>query len=168
MADTSFVSSVYQPIHTRQCLEVEMLTTMWTSVALGLHGVVRPPRVVVRVAEADFVDHENLERGETCSLALKAFDASDHFLCAGALVRRRSSSLGYEVHDCWIADSIESGVGPNLQTRGAQLILDALFLHHLEARTRGNDVVQFSVFAGDGTGCYAAIVCVLIVIFTRS
>ena len=133
-----------------------MLTTMWTSVALGLHGVVRPPRVVVRVAEAGFVDHENLERGETCSLALKAFDASDHFLCAGALVRRRSSSLGYEVHDCWIADSIESGVGPNLQTRGAQLILDALFLHHLEARTRGNDVGQFSVFAGDGTGCYAA------------
>ena len=133
-----------------------MLTTMWTSVALGLHGVVRPPRVVVRVAEAGFVDHENLERGETCSLALKAFDASDHFLCAGALVRRRSSSLGYEVHDCWIADSIESGVGPNLQTRGAQLILDALFLHHLEARTRGNDVEQFSVFAGDGTGCYAA------------
>ena len=129
---------------------------MWASVALGLHGVVRPPRVVVRVAEADFVDHENLECGETCSLALKAFDASDNFLCAGALVRRRSSSLGYEVHDCWIADSIESGVGPNLQTRGAQLILDVLFLHHLEARTRGDDVVQFSVFAGDGTGCYAA------------
>ena len=135
---------------------ISMLTVVWASVALGLHGAVRPPRVVVRVAEADFVDHENLECGETCSLALKAFDASDNFLCAGALVRRRSSSLGYEVHDCWIADSIESGVGPNLQTRGAQLILDVLFLHHLEARTRGDDVVQFSVFAGDGTGCYAA------------
>ena len=56
-----------------------MLTVVWASVALGLHGVVRPPRVVVRVAEADFVDHENLECGETCSLALKAFDASDNF-----------------------------------------------------------------------------------------
>ena len=34
-------------------------------------------------------------------------------------------------HDLWLSDSIESGVGPNLQIKGALAVLDCLFLHHL-------------------------------------
>ena len=109
----------------------------------------------MKQAEHSFVDDTNLEQGEECDLALKAFDAEGNFLCAGALVRRRSAALAAAVHDCWIADSIECGVGPNVQARGAQLIIDCLFLHHLES-AKAADIRQFAVFAGDGTGCHAA------------
>ena len=125
-----------------------------TTAFLGL--VAMPPPVTVRRAEATFVSEENLEDGENCELALKAFDAAGSFLCAGALLRRRSATLNTDVHDCWIADSIEAGVGPNLQQRGAQLVLDRILLEHLESELGEPSASAFSVFAGDGTGTVAA------------
>ena len=109
-------------------------------------------RVSVRPAEPGFVSEENLEPGETLVEAYKAFAADGRFLCAGALLQRRSAALGADVHDAWIADSLERGVGANMQLRGAQLVLDRLFLRHLEAE---DAVAQFSVLAGDGSGTVA-------------
>lgn len=117
-----------------------------------LVSTLRPPLVTVREAEHGFVDDdENLEPGEVLTKALKAFDADGTFLCAGALVRRRSAALETDVHDCWIADSMESGVGPNLQIRGAERILDELFLLHLHS-----GVSEFNVLVGDGEDTTAA------------
>lgn len=117
-----------------------------------------PPqlRVSVREAEETFVeDGENLEDGETLVKALKAFDEADGaFLGAGALIRRRSETRrsGSFVHDVWIRDSLEANVGPNRQVRGAQMILDQLFLLHLQTAV----VADFQILAGSGEGTAAA------------
>ena len=108
--------------------------------------------ISVREAEPDFVeDDENLEPGETLVKALKAFDDANSLLCAAALVSRRCSSSELDVHDCWIADSREGGVGPNIQIRGAALTLDKIFLLHLRS-----GVGTLNVNAGSGQGCTAA------------
>ncbi len=116
--------------------------------------------IELREAEAHFVDEEeNLEEGEKLLRAIKAFDDRGVMLCAGALVRSTHDE-NYEIspsdqwdnalqalsgsqgadgagravrcfHDLWLGDSIESGVGPNIQMKGAQGVLDCLFLHHL-------------------------------------
>eukprot|EP00588_Corethron_pennatum_P012384 CAMPEP_0194271900 /NCGR_PEP_ID=MMETSP0169-20130528/5600_1 /TAXON_ID=218684 /ORGANISM="Corethron pennatum, Strain L29A3" /LENGTH=362 /DNA_ID=CAMNT_0039014407 /DNA_START=66 /DNA_END=1151 /DNA_ORIENTATION=+ len=106
-------------------------------------------------AEDGFVDHdENLEDGEICVLAVKAFatidsDDIDRFLCAGALVQRHqphtylnSDAEKENKHpqpakqytlDAWMADSsLEHSIGgPNLQIQGAVEVLDKLFCHFL-------------------------------------
>ena len=40
-------------------------------------------------------------------------------------------------HDLWLGDSVEEGVGPNLQIKGALAVLDTLFLHHLRLARSG-------------------------------
>ena len=128
--------------------------------------------VSIREAEEGFVDSDHLEAGETLIQAIKAFDEDARFLCAGALLRREASSDSAPVHDCWIADSVEPGVGPNLQLQGAQLVLDELFLLHiqrchLESNGGGGgggeqmahggvDCCEFNVLAGTGEGTTAA------------
>ena len=110
-------------------------------------------RVWIESAEDGFVDQdENLEEGEECLCAYKAFAShpdKNHpprFLAAGALVRRpkhtnqdesndnniSSSATHHTVCDAWIADSILNEGGPNLQKLGALQLVDALFLQHLE------------------------------------
>jgi hypothetical protein len=88
------------------------------------------PVVTVKEAEAGFVDDENLELGEALVRALKAFDSDGRLLCAGALLKRHSASAAQDVHDVWLADSFEAGVGPNLQLRGAQAVLDEVSRMH--------------------------------------
>ena len=91
-------------------------------------------RVWIEEAEDGFVDEEeNLEDGEVCLRAVKAF-ASDpecpltkRFLCAGALIQRPYSP----VCDAWTADGLLDNGGPNLQLVGALKVLDELFAHHL-------------------------------------
>lgn len=90
-------------------------------------------RVWVEEADEGFVDQdENLEQGEVCHKAVKAWasgvDSPDHrFLCAGALVERSN-----HVSDAWTADAIMDHGGPNLQMQGAMQVLDNLFLCHLQ------------------------------------
>lgn len=118
-----------------------------------------PPRLSLSIsiceAEPGFVSEENMEPGEELVRAVKAFDGSKNFLCAGALLDRYSESASCHVHDTWIADSIEYGVGPNLQIRGAQGVLDELFLTFLENTQDGDespDWGSFNVLAGSGKG----------------
>lgn len=72
------------------------------------------------------------------------------FLSAGALVQRprydcepenSNGSATYSdntgICDAWMADSLLKEGGPNLQLKGALLVLDDLFLHHLQ-REREN------------------------------
>ena len=40
-------------------------------------------------------------------------------------------------HDLWLGDSVEQGVGPNVQIKGALAVLDTLFLHHLRIARSG-------------------------------
>ena len=94
-----------------------------------------PPLVTVREAELGFVSAENLEDSERLVRALKAHDDAGRLLCAGALLKRHSASRNCDVHECWIADSIEAGVGPNIQQRGGSAVLDRLFLEHLSDAT---------------------------------
>ncbi len=114
-----------------------------------------PPRVWVEEAEEGFVDEEeNLEPGEVCLRSVKSFasaapnnsdgkiridfDIDDvenqRFLSAGALVRRPSyeNDDANGICDAWIADSLLNEGGPNLQLMGALLVLDDLFLDHLQ------------------------------------
>lgn len=92
------------------------------------------PKVWAQDAEDGFVDsEENLEEGEVCHRAVKAFSSTHDddddeatFLCAGALVQRPNGC----VCDAWTADA-EDGI-PNLQLQGAVKVLDELFLHHLK------------------------------------
>ena len=118
--------------------------------------------ITVNEAEAGFVGDENLEPGETLVKAYKAFDGEGSFLCAGALLERRRSDCDDSKpafsYDCWIADSIERGVGPNLQLRGAQFVLDELFHTFLQTRGGMDDVAlsDFNVLAGTGEGTTAA------------
>mmetsp|Transcript_26076 Transcript_26076/g.43061 ORF Transcript_26076/g.43061 Transcript_26076/m.43061 type:complete len:208 (+) Transcript_26076:50-673(+) len=118
-----------------------------------------PPRVLTFRAEHGFVDSDNLENGECCVCALKAFEDDGgepaRFLGAGALIRRRSDMLQGDVHDLWIADGLDPGAGPNLAFGGLQRIVDRLFRLHLRA-AHNSGVVSFSILAGDGTGTTAA------------
>ena len=109
--------------------------------------VLSPPTILIRQAESEFVEPgENLELGEVLVEALKAFDDEGSLLCAGALVQRQSA-CGTAVHDCWLADSMTCGVGPNIQLAGAQHILDNLFLLHLRSGK-----LTFNVIAENGEG----------------
>ena len=110
------------------------------------------PAVILKGAEPNFVEPgENLNPDETLVQALKTFDGHNGaLLCAGALIWRRTESHGH-VHDLWIADSLDRGVGANVQMRGALRILDALFLRHLRS-----GVAEFNVLAGSGEGCTTA------------
>lgn len=117
-----------------------------------LASAVPPPALKVTEAEPGFVDDENLEADESLVRALKAFDGSGTLLSAGALLQRHSDSSQQPVHECWIADSIEPGIGPNVQLRGAQSVLDALFLSHLQQA----GVKRFALHAGSGRGATAA------------
>ena len=110
--------------------------------------------ITVREAEPDFVDSTNLEPGERLLMAVKAFDDPGTLLCAGALLSRESEFHGREVRDCWIADSAEKGVGANLQMKGAQHVLDRLFLRHLEEASTKTDTI-FNLLVGDGEGMTA-------------
>lgn len=47
-------------------------------------------------------------------------------------------------HDLWLCDSIEGGVGPNVQVSGALRVLDCLFLHHLKHSTLSNGLRVFA------------------------
>lgn len=100
------------------------------------------PAIWVEEAEDDFVDEdENLEEGEVCLKAVKAFssppwsttnnddDSEPRFLCAGALVLRPPES---QVCEAWTADSMLDEGSPNLQLQGALRVLDRLLLFHLE------------------------------------
>jgi len=58
--------------------------------------------------------------------------------CTG--VTEWSSAGGKEAqiyHDLWLGDSVEQGVGPNVQIKGALAVLDTLFLHHLRIARSG-------------------------------
>lgn len=96
----------------------------------------------VEEAEDGFVDEEeNLETGEICVKAVKAFatdpDETDHrFLCAGALIKRPDS----DVYDAWMADSLLDE--PNTQFKGALLALDYLFAHYLEHQDSSETTVE--------------------------
>ena len=103
------------------------------------------PHITIAEAEPNFVDDENLEAGERLVSARKAFDDAGTLLCAGALLLRQSTSAGCEIHECWVADSLEPGVGPNVQLRGAQAVLDELFLLHLEST-----LTRFCLHVGSG------------------
>ena len=79
------------------------------SCGLRRRGLVLRARIQVTEADDGFVDETNLEDGEVCVVALKAFDAFDTCLGAGALV---ATERGYDV---WLADSEEDGIGQNIQ-----------------------------------------------------
>ena len=84
-------------------------------------------------AEPGFVDEDdNLEEGEECIRAVKAFASSsegeERFLCAGALVKHKDSTI----HTAWTADAILDNGGPNLQLQGALLVLDDMVYTHLQ------------------------------------
>ena len=107
----------------------------------------RPPTVWIEDAEDNFVDEdENLEDGEVCLKAIKAFasnpDSDDEhaghrFLAAGALVRRPNS----KVCDAWTADAFLDDGGPNLILSGASLILDELLMFHLKQKKSDDDPI---------------------------
>jgi len=123
--------------HAEEMVQVEALHSRTARVNMQSGHVGRGisgQGVVVHEAEPDFVEDDNLEPGEVLVKAFKAFDTSGKFLCAGALVRRRSEVQASDVHDCWLGDSVEKGVDINSQIRGAELILDKLFLLHLQSR----------------------------------
>lgn len=78
------------------------------------------------------------------------------FLSAGALVQRYDCECEYEngtdsdenkrknttgIFDAWMADSLLNEGGPNLQLQGALLVLDDLFLDHLQ-RERENYLIE--------------------------
>ena len=111
--------------------------------------------ISVREAEPGFVGPENLEPGETVLRAVKAFDdSSGTLLVAGALLKRESDHWG-ATHDAWVADSLEKGVGTNMQFAAAQLAIDELFYTHLTDRSRPRGRV-FNLLVGDGEGTSAA------------
>lgn len=98
-------------------------------------------QVWIEEAEDGFVDsEENLEEGEVCIRAVKAFasnpdeerEGGKRFLCAGALVQRPKVEGHVALYDAWMADSVMDNGGPNLQKLGALKIIDELFLYHLE------------------------------------
>ena len=104
-------------------------------------------RIWIEEAEDGFVDNdENLEEGEVCLRAIKAFasnpDDGDEkrFLSAGALVQRPKRDNCLQLYDAWIADSIIDNGGPNLQKLGAVKIIDNLLLYHLQRQS--NDRIK--------------------------
>lgn len=103
-------------------------------------------RIWIEEAEDSFVDdEENLEEGEICLRAVKAFasdpddESKKRFLCAGALVQRPPLQGRLQLYDAWIADSIMDDGGPNLQKLGALKIIDDLFFHHLKNKSINAD-----------------------------
>lgn len=115
-------------------------------------------KVWIEDAEEDFVDEdENLMMGEVCLKSIKAFaqditnvngDGDNHdddknlhhgdnhekrFLGAAALVQRPTPFQ--HIHDCWIADALMDET--NVQFKGAILLLDSLFLCHLQGTMKG-------------------------------
>jgi hypothetical protein len=98
-------------------------------------------KVWIEDAEEGFVDDdENLMTGEVCLKSIKAFaqdittdncyqdDDAKRFLGAAALVQRPTSSNF--MYDCWIADAFMDET--NVQFKGAIMLLDHLFLFHLQ------------------------------------
>jgi hypothetical protein len=87
---------------------VDAMDQVWWEDGQGIH---------VEEAEEWFVDEEeNLEEGEELVKAVKSFDRGI-LLCAGALTRRTCED-GKVIYDMWLGDSIEKGVGANLQIKG--------------------------------------------------
>lgn len=96
------------------------------------------PRVWIEAAEEGFVDdEENLEEGEICLTAVKAFaQTPDHeklLLCAGALIERNSGGNSNPCRHAWTADALTEPVAsPNLRVQGALLVLQALMRFHTQ------------------------------------
>jgi len=87
----------------------------------------------IRTAEPGFVDGDNLEEGETLLHALKAFEptpiagaSAGRLLAAGALVEDVLGGV-----TIWLGDSLERGVGPNMQVAAALELVDRLVLFYL-------------------------------------
>jgi hypothetical protein len=96
-----------------------------------------PSQFSILAAEPGFIDDGNLEEGETLLHALKAFEASpmqngypSKLLVAGALVEDKLGGV-----TIWLGDSIERGVGPNMQVAAALNLVDSLVLFYLRACT---------------------------------
>lgn len=109
----------------------------------------------VRAAEPGFIDGDNLEEGETVVLALKAEAISNdtaRLLVAGALVADQSG--GFTI---WLGDSLERGVGPNMQVAAALELVDRLVLSHL--RGPGAEEAQrgLMAYAPSGTASRLAL-----------
>ena len=103
-------------------------------------------KVWIEDAEEGFVDDdENLMMGEVCLKSIKAFaqdittdggyhdDEAKRFLGAAALVQRPTSFM----YDCWIADAFMDE--KNVQVKGAIMLLDHLFLFHLQRTLKGHN-----------------------------
>ena len=97
-----------------------------------------------------FVDHdENLMEGEELVQCLHAVDSDECWLNTGALI----SSTDQTGLDCWLADSVDRGAGPNPQAMGALAILDRLFLCHLKQSGRPS---EFRLYALAGSASHSA------------
>jgi hypothetical protein len=120
-------------------------------------------RSVKSFASGDSTNNEGVDSQgpSTIRVEFEVFDR--RFLSAGALVRRPcydsesdndDTADATGVCDAWMADSLLTDGGPNLQLKGALLVLDDLFLHHLQRErehhqssdngTRVNDVADDS------------------------
>ena len=114
-----------------------------SSKGIRLSAQQQQQNVWIEEAKEGFVDEdENLMTGEVCLRAMKAFandpdttSNSTRFLGAAALVRRPSSAIC----DCWIADSLLEET--NIQIQGTMLLIDDLFLYHLE-RSNANTLEE--------------------------
>jgi hypothetical protein len=107
-------------------------------------------KVWIEDAEEGFVDDdENLMMGEVCLKSIKSFaqdnDKNLHhgdnnekrFLGAAALVQRPPPFQ--HINDCWIADAFMDET--NVQFKGAILLLDSLFLCHLQGMMKGTTAI---------------------------
>lgn len=101
----------------------------------------------ILAAEPGFVDDANLEEGETLLHALKAFEATPvagaseaTLLAAGALVKDQLGGV-----TLWLGDSLERGVGPNMQVAAALSLVDRLVLFYL--REWGAEQAQRALMA---------------------
>ena len=116
--------------------------TMTTAMSVGLEGL--------NLTETPSCF--SLLPGETLVRAIRAVDTESSGLAAGALVRLPD---GFS-HDLWLSDldeaasstryRWETASGSKLQTRGAVLVLDALFHEHLQ---RGGSSIQLTVRLAD-------------------
>ena len=82
----------------------------------------------IEPAPAGFVEHDDLEPGETCLQALWATE-DGVLLAAGALVSHGND------FDIWLGDSSDSSVGPNRQLRGAIPLALRLLVAYLAIET---------------------------------
>ncbi|KAJ1638196.1 hypothetical protein T492DRAFT_945661 [Pavlovales sp. CCMP2436] len=119
-------------------------------------------RFIIVPAEHGFVEDDNLEPGEVLVAALKAFEARAdgndapfdtselRLLVAAALVEDPSGT-----RTLWIGDSLDSGVGPNMQGRAALQLVDELVLLHLRSSsvaTSSADGAPSTLFAAAPLG----------------